>query len=120
MADYAKKYSSAKEALLDRLSDCSWHPWKELEAVAGNRYAARTLELRRAGYQIENRPSQSFPDGKDYRLMSLVTGAPKPKRVKVFLGEYDAQAIVLGNITPAAKAAVKVALKSFTVNKGKL
>jgi len=120
MPDYGKKYGSAREALLDRMSDCVWHSWKELEAVAGNRYAARMLELRRLGYQIEDRSGVAHPDGKDYRLISVVPGPPKKKQVKVFLDEYDAQAAVLGNLTSTARTAVKDALGSFMANKDKL
>lgn len=115
--NYGVKFKSARERLFDLLSDLRWHTHKEMEAVSGNRYAARLLELKREGYVIESR---AIPDGKEHRLKSRQKGPPQPKRVKVFLNEHDAAALTQGKVTPAAQKAVTSALASFRVNKGKL
>lgn len=108
---------SARDTLLSLLSDLGWHHNRELR-VAGVRYSARLLELKRLGYQIERR---AIEGGHEYRLVSLRRQAPKEKMVKVFLVEADASAIVERRaITDTAMAAIRDALGSFMNNRDKL
>jgi hypothetical protein len=116
--DYAEKYEPARDRLLRLMRDGAWHSWKELEGVAGNRYAARLHELKRLGYDVESEVNED--DGKRYRFTSPFPGAPQPKRVKVYLAERDAQLLAEGEITPTANAAVTDALASFQHNRSKL
>lgn len=118
--NFGVKYRSARDSLLHLLSDLHWHNRKDLEVVAGNRYAARMLELRRLGYVIEDRAAAQG-HGKDYRLMRKTPGVPQEKRVKVFLFENDAETLLSGGpMTSEAEAAFKDALGSFRNNKHKL
>lgn len=90
--DYAEKKKPFREQVFDLLSDLKWHTHVELSRVGGNRYAARILELKRQGYQIDSKP---FVDvGKVYRLVSLKRGEPQSKRVRVFLDIDDAILVV--------------------------
>lgn len=91
--DYADKKRPQREKVLQVLSDLQWHPYMDLAAVGGVRYGARLLELKRLGYEIEDRNVKG-DIGKDYRLKRLRPGMPKQKLVKVFLMEDEAQAIV--------------------------
>ena len=109
---------TARGRLLKLLEDLGWHDHRDLERVAGNRYAARLLELKRLGYRIEDRSGTK--DGKAYRLLSREPSEPQGKRVKVFLDEADADALSHGRITAAAVDAVGLALASFRANRGKL
>lgn len=108
---------SARAKLLGLLSDLRWHHNKELH-VAGVRYSARLLELKRLGYRIEKRQGDV---GYEYRLASLKRDVPRVKTVKVFLAEEDAVAIVKHRrVTDPAHAAIESALASFAANRGKL
>jgi hypothetical protein len=117
--NYGAKYETARDRILDLMSDCEWHRHKELWKVGGVRYTARLLELRRLGYEMESRPSDD-KHGKDYRLMSIERGQPQEKQVKVFLSESDAVALISGVITPTAEHSTLDALNSFQSNKHKL
>jgi hypothetical protein len=91
--DFAAVFKNARNKLLDRLSDLSWHDNAELARVAGVRYGARLLELKRLGFNIESRGDPAL--GKVYRLTSILTGPPQPKRVKVLLDPNDVQEFVV-------------------------
>jgi hypothetical protein len=57
-----------RDALLWLLSDGAWHTQEELAQVAGYRYGARVLDLRKRGLKIEKQrlgPRQFF-----YRLLA--------------------------------------------------
>ncbi len=115
--DFAIKFRSARDALFSLLYDCSWHGYKELRAVAGLRYGARLLELKRLGYLIETQPMET---GQEYRLISLYRGEPQEKRVKCFLTEQEAVSIGRGVPTHGAVMRVRDALDSFRANREKL
>ena len=118
--DWAKKKKPLRERLLDLLLDLKWHPNTELGNIGGNRYAARILELRRLGYEIETQGLRG-DGGKMYRLVSSTRGKTKPKRVKVYLEEADVASMVSGGgISQPAHAALSDALSSFRVNASKL
>ena len=114
--DHGQINETKRDALLNLLLDLEWHDHFELQ-VAGVRYGARVLELKRLGYQIETR---DLDYGKQYRLKSVRKGKPQEKRVKIFLPERDATALVNGHVTRAAMRIVKDALGSFQENKHKL
>ncbi len=116
-ADYAERYTSARDAIFGLLSDLGWHSHRELGSVGGNRYSARLLELKRLGYAIESR---ELEEGKLYRLASLQRGEPQIKRVKVFLTEREAEALAEGVPSSGARAAVARALASFRTNRERL
>lgn len=120
--DYAVTNTNARTRLLSLLSDCQWHNCAELEMSADNRYGARLGELRNLGYDVETKPDPNTLDsqGRLYRLTSPAPGAPREKRVKVYLTEQDARSVILGAPTMFAIAAVRNALHSFQQNKGKL
>jgi hypothetical protein len=107
--------ATAIQRLLDLLSDLQWHTPKQMEHVAGNRYAARAYDLRAKGYQIATRPS-STGEGVDARLQSLKRSEPLKRRVKAFLDEQDAIALLEGRVTNNARRAVKEALDIFRRN----
>lgn len=106
--------------MFDLLSDLHWHSARELHHTGGVRYGARLLELKRLGYQFEDREVEG-ENYKYYRLMSLTRGAPQAKQVKVFLNEEDARLLVEENcMTGSAEKAVRDAYGSFLTNKSKL
>lgn len=115
--DWGKRYGTARDRALALLTDGGWHSWRELERVAGVRYGARLLELRREGCQIEHQDDPSG-DGRCYRLAGRAE--PQEKRVRVYLREDDARSLTYGRITTSARAAVIDALGSFDTNRGKL
>jgi len=121
--DFAQAKRPLRERVFDLLRDGQWHTWRELHAVGGVRYSARLLELRRQGYAIETRESQT-KEGQDYRLTSIqaAPAAAAPKRVRVFLEEVDVEAILKNppQMTGRAEAALRQALRSFRLNKHKL
>lgn len=118
---FAERYKPAREQVLDLLSDLQWHSWRELRRVGGVRYGARVGELRDEGYHVESRKSALTEDGKDYRLKWLAPGGVREPRVKVYLREQDAAAMVQDGIVPlAACHGIAEALASFRSNRGKL
>lgn len=128
--DFAEKKRTQRERVLDVLLDLQWHPYMDLNAVGGVRYSARLLELKRLGYEIEDRTVKDG-GGKDYRLKSpLPRKTPQAKMVKVFLKEEEAEAILarlrgLHYRAPhrtyeGARSAVENALGSFRANRHKL
>lgn len=106
-----------RQALLKFLSDLKWHPHHTLADVAGVRYSARVLELKRMGYQIASKGARG---GKAYRLRTKRRGAWKKKLVKVYLEEKDALKLAYGKVTARGRKAIRAALASFQTNKGKL
>lgn len=117
--DYAEQYQTARGRIFDLLSDLEWHSWRELKRIGGVRYSARLLELKRLGYAVDS--DSEAPDGRIYRLQSLAKGAPKGKRVKVFLEESDVIALLeKGTLTKRAQKTLTDALGSFQANRWKL
>jgi len=116
--NYGRKYTTARYRLFGLLRDLAWHSRVQLENVAGVRYGARILELKREGYAIETKKWDEH--GKAYRLVSLEKGEPQLKRVKAFFVPTDAELLVLGEVTATARSAVREALASFRENAGKL
>ena len=135
--DYGKKKAPLRERVLELLSDLEWHSWRSLHQIGGVRYSARLLELKRLGYKIESVETGKLNDGdgKKYRLISKDRGAPKGKKVKVFIEESDVEALIAlivavetfshaeGIILPRSRLTLltlKSALQSFRTNKDKL
>jgi hypothetical protein len=116
--DHAKVHETKRETLLEMLKQGGWFTHVDCKTTGGVRYSARILELKRLGYVIEDRPSTTYENGKDYQLTGR--GLPQKKRVKVFITEEDAELLVSGHVTKAATAAVRKALRSFKANKEKL
>ncbi len=116
--DYAELNKTARGRVLQLLLDLAWHGYAQLRRVGGIRYSARILELKRLGYRIEDEPLE--PQGKRYRLVSPTPSAAKGKKVKVYISESGAQALLEGHITNTVKNAVADALGSFRTNKHKL
>lgn len=117
--DYGQKYETKRDQVLSRLIDLEWHSWQALRGVGGVRYSARLLELKRIGYQIEDKEDSSG-HGKAYRLQSKTPTDPQQKRVKVFLDEADVIKMLDGSISPRAQSALRMALGSFQHNRHKL
>jgi hypothetical protein len=118
--DHAELNVSQREALFALLSDAQWHPHYELARVAGVRYGARVLELRRLGFDIETEDCAGSAQGKTYRMPSTIAGPPQPKRVKVLLEETDVLCMVRGYVPPSARIALNDAHASFDTNREKL
>jgi hypothetical protein len=116
--DYAEVNKTKRQRVLELLSDLQWHTHVELQVVGGVRYGARLLELKRLGYAIEDQSLE--PQGKRYRLASMVRGAPQEKRVKVFLSKEDAQMLLEDVVTTESHDAVRDALSSYLSNEHKL
>jgi hypothetical protein len=117
--DHAQVHETKRSRLLQLMSDLDWHVHWQLQRVAGVRYSARLLELKRLGYEIEDQDLE-HDNGKRYRLKSLEPGAPKSKQVKIFMDEQDADMAAHGVLTHPAMRAIADALGSFRANKGKL
>lgn len=116
--DFGTEKVNLREALLRLLSDRNWHTHIEM-LVGGVRYSARLLELKRLGYKIQS--EGKAVSGKRYRLLSNKPGRPQGKKVKVYLDESDARAIVNNRtVTNRTYQAVNDALGSFLFNKNKL
>lgn len=121
--DHAELHKTARGRVLLTLHDLKWHANHELskKSVGGIRYSARLLELKRLGYDIEDRDIEGAKAGKEYRLRSRVPGEGQAKRVKVFLEESDVDTLLKrGTLTPRARKALADALGSFRTNKDKL
>jgi maleate cis-trans isomerase len=117
---------TARGRLLKLLSDLQWHTRHELEAVSGNRYSARLLELKRLGYTIRKRPLVAGL-GNEYKLESLDPATPKGKKVKVFLSPTAVMEILkildlytIPVIPNQDREELKRALRSYENNKEKL
>lgn len=117
--DHAVWNKTARVRLLELLQDLGWHDYYELAKVAGVRYSARLLELKRLGYEIEDEESSSSR-GKRYRLLSLEPGECKGKTVKVYLTEDEAAALVGRVFCDSAVEKIRDALGSFRFNRDKL
>jgi len=121
-ADFGKVKEPQRERVLALLSDLAWHSWSELAEIA-SRFSARLHELKRLGYRIENRPvpAGGEGDGYEYRLTSTTPDEVTPvKRVKVYLDEDDAAALLKGRVTQTASRALEDALRSYRANASKL
>ena len=119
--NYGQEKKTQRQRVLEALSDLGWHSFKALVRVGGIRYSARILELKRLGYVIEDRETGDGSLGKEYRLTSLVPGAPQEKRVKVFLDAQDVSAMLnTGTVPLSARAPLAEALGSFCANMDKL
>ena len=117
--DFAIKYKTARERVLIELQTLAWTSWRVLHQTGGVRYSARLLELKRLGYKIIDTADPSG-DGKRYRLLDLVPSHPQHKHVKIYFEESDADALIRGEVTPAAQEATMYALRIFRANKHKL
>lgn len=115
--NFGEKYAAARSRLVQSMSDLQWRSCKQLGAIAGNRYGARLREMRRQGYLFEDR---EIEDGKAYRLVSAVPSSPREKRVRVYLEERDAAALLSGEVSLFARKDVAGALGRFRANKGRL
>jgi hypothetical protein len=124
MSNFGLTKKPQRDKVLDALWDCKWHTFRELSQVGGIRYSARLLELKRLGYKIEDREMSIVldkVDGKEYRLTSRTPGAPQGKKVKVFLDERDANALLEGPLpSNNARRALRTAYQSFVANKDRL
>ena len=120
--DPAVVKSSQRQRVFELLGDQLWHTHRSLSAktVGGNRYSARILELKRMGYDIEDRPLDDGSMGNEYRLTSLKPGTPKPKLVKIFMEEDDVQHLLTQPLKSRTRGALSKALKSFKANKSRL
>ncbi len=119
--DYGAINVTKREALFGLLADGEWHSHVEIAGVAGVRYSARILELKRLGYMIDSEDSHDGEQGKRYRMLSTTPGLGKAKRVKVYLEEPDVLDMVeRGIVPPAARAALEDAHASFNTNRDKL
>ena len=117
--NYGQKYESARDQVLKLLMDLQWHGRKQLERVAGNRYCARILELKRLGYKVESEPLPD-DDGNRYRLLSKTPGKPQAKKVKIFVTESEAEWLTKKIVRDSALKPIREALESFRANKKKL
>ena len=118
--DHAQTHMPKRERLRLLLWDLRWHAHAELRGVAGVRYSARLLELKRLGFEVEDEPIQG-DTGKRYRLKSHTPGAPKVKLVKVYLREQDcARLVERGEVGLHLENCIAGALQSFRQNKDKL
>ena len=117
--DYAVKYVTARARLLAAMQDLEWHGWRLFRHIGGVRYSARLLELKRLGYQIEDR-DRPTGDGKDYRLISLVPTRPQGKQVKIYLPEIDVESLLRGYVSVNATKIASDALRIFRANRHKL
>ena len=77
-------FKGARGQVLHRLYDLRWHTYRDLATVGGVRYGARIAELLDEGWPIESAEIEGGP-GKRYRLRARQRGAPRPKRVRVYL-----------------------------------
>lgn len=114
--DWPSLKAPNREALLEVLRDLRWHPAAELMRIGGNRYGGRLQELRDEGYQIESEPLPDRAQGKRYRLLPI-KAAPRRPRVKVYLEEGDARALLGGEVTLFARQSVAEALRSYSAGK---
>ena len=118
--DHAKEKETARGRVLDLLGDLQWHASVELAKAGGRRYGGRIHELRRLGFNVENRVLAP-QDGKEFRLVSFDPGPVQEKRVRVYLDAIDARHIAdTGLASNAARQAVTGALAVFDANKEKL
>lgn len=118
--NYGVLHKSARDRLLDLLSDFEWHTYKECHLVGGVRYGARILELKRLGYKVESTEDPSAKDGNLYRLVSLEKGPPQEKQVKLFLTEKESRELLASSLSSSIITKTGNALTSFIVNKHKL
>jgi len=115
-----RRRNNARERLLQLLSDQNWHDHLQLREVAGTRYSARLLELRRLGWSVEDRNLDG--SGKAYRLTSLqASRRMKPKRVKLFLSEAQVlELLATEKVSTGVRSELERALESYQLNRDKL
>lgn len=117
--DFAKTHSPKRAKLLRLLWDCKWHHHKELR-VAGVRYSARLLELKRLGYLIGSDSLENEP-GNRYRLLSRVPTLPQQRQIKVFLEPADVHFMLKHiHLPPDANKKLSDAYNRYTTNINKL
>ena len=118
--DYAIKNKTARAKLLALMFDLRWHSWREMRPIAGVRYGARLLELKRQGYLFASFDAQGEGNGKVYQLLSRTPSTAQGKMVKVYLLEQDAELVCNGMFNERIRVVVSDALGSFRINKHKL
>jgi len=116
--DYAQLNTTARDRLLALMLDLDWHDYRALREVAGVRYGARLLELKRLGYEVEDEPLGD--QGKRYRLVDAHPACPQGKLVRVYLSPAEALSIIGGAPVPSARGVVRDALASYRANEAKL
>lgn len=124
--DFAEVHSPQRLKLLRLLWDLKWHHHVELR-IAGVRYSARLLELKRLGYLIESKSESGagiigVGHGKYYRLVSHETTTPKRRDIKVFLDPDDVAFMLRAglHIPAPAKKELNDALERYHANLNKL
>lgn len=120
MADFGRKYLTARERILETMKDLAWHNWKELSRIGGIRHQARLRELKRLGYKFETASDTKTGHGKRSRLLDIVPGRPEKKMVKIYLPERDAKLLLDRQISDEAKTIIETALRIFAANRHKL
>ena len=119
--DFAKTHKTKRSKLLNLLWDLDWHHHTEL-SVAGVRYSARLLELKRLGYTIETKPNL-HTHGNYYRLVSHEQSLPQERQVKVFLDPSDVAYLLdwkSSHLRPTARKQLSDALARYKANITKL
>jgi hypothetical protein len=118
--DYARKYLTARDRILQAMKDLEWHDWKELSRIGGIRHQARLRELKRLGYKFETVSDLKSGHGMRHRLLDLVPGRPAKKLVKIYLPEHDAKLLIEDEVSDEARVIIKTALQIFDANRHKL
>lgn len=134
--DWHGEKLDARLRQLGYMKDLAWHPNWELEERFGQRFNSRNGELRGLGYRIESRhltlervcelgragrgprgKVKGRANGNEYRLVSGIPGVPPPMkatRVRVYIYEEDARALLKGEVTDLTRSAVVKGLESRT------
>jgi heme oxygenase len=120
MADYAAKYVTARQRILEAMLGLNWVSWRYLRTVGGVRYGARLRELKRQGYQIIDQ-SGTDEHGKQYRLLSPKPYTGQQKQVKIYLPENEVTDLLETEMISAeANRIITLAYRIFDANRDKL
>lgn len=115
--DWEGRKRNQRTALLEALLDLQWHTSRELDEQLGPRFGARLHELREEGYDIEDEWLGHKPDGKRWRLRDARPHRPRRnRRVRVYLPEQAARALLKGEVTLPARQAILKGLDSHDAN----
>ncbi|MGL4421942.1 MAG: hypothetical protein ACRCZF_14845 [Gemmataceae bacterium] len=126
--NFGEENTPLRRKLEKHLSDGEWHTWKDLTKVAGTRFGARLLELKREGFiidrsriDVEPLPGEKRVRGFKYRLRSTIPGEPQGKRVKALLPPSEVDTfLTTGKISGELFDAIADAFASYQCNAGKL